>query len=227
MKKTRVISLGGSLIIPDKINTPFLKSLRQVILKNIKNNKFIIICGGGTVARNYIDALAEDKKSIYLQSLIGISSTRINARFMSYFFGIDPKKGIPRDMKHVESLLRQNDIVFCGGLRYAPNQTSDATAVRLANYFNTDFINLTNVKGLYDKNPFKYKDAKFISKATINDLEKAVKKISNKPGMHGPVDYTAMHLIKENKIKTYIIGKDTRQLDNLLNGKDFIGTTIG
>jgi hypothetical protein len=30
----------------------------------------------------------------------------------------------------------------------------------------------------------------------------------------------------KSKITTYILGKDMKQLDNLLNGKEFIGTTI-
>lgn len=226
MKKIVVLSLGGSLIIPENINLDFLTKFREIIKKNTKNYKFVIVCGGGSVARKYISALEQDKKSTYLQSLIGISTTRLNARFMNYFFNIDPKKGIAHDMKHIENLLKRNDIIFCGGLRYMPNQTSDATAVRLANYFQTDFINLTNVKGLYDKNPLENKNAKFIANASIEEFNKIVMKVKNKPGMHAPVDHVAMKIIKEHKIKTYILGQDARQLDNLLNNKSFIGTTI-
>jgi uridylate kinase len=129
-------------------------------------------------------------------------------------------------MKQIKNLLLKNDIVFCGALRYAENQTSDATAVKLAHYFKTEFINITNVKGLYDKNPFKDKTAKFIPKATIEEFNKIVMKVKNKPGMHAPVDHVAMKVIKQNKIKTYILGDDPKQLDNLLNNKSFIGTII-
>jgi uridylate kinase len=224
-KEVKVISLGGSLIIPDEIDTNFLKRFRSVINKNKKKYKFVIVCGGGSVARKYIKALAEDNKSTYLQSLVGISITRLNARFMSYFFGIDPEKGIAHDMRHIENLLKKNDIVFCGALRYAPNQTSDATAVKLSSFLKTDFINLTNVKGLYDKNP-NLDGAKFISRTNIDNFNKIVMSIPNKPGMHAPVDHIAMKVIRKHKIKTYILGKDIRQLDNLLNNKDFIGTII-
>ncbi len=224
-KRVQVLSLGGSLIVPNKINLEFLRKFREVINKNKSKYKFVIVCGGGSVARKYIQALNEDKKSEYLQSLVGISITRLNARFMSYFFGIDPEKGIAHDMKNVENLLKKNDIIFCGALRYAPNQTSDATACKLAAFLKTDFINLTNVKGLYDKNP-ELKGAKFIERTSIAEFNKIVMAIPNKPGMHAPVDHVAMKVIRENKIKTYIIGPDTKQLDNLLNNKDFIGTTV-
>jgi len=51
-------------------------------------------------------------------------------------------------MEDVKNLLKKNDIIFCGALRYAAHQTSDATACKLAAYFKSDFINLTNVKGV-------------------------------------------------------------------------------
>jgi hypothetical protein len=35
-----------------------------------------------------------------------------------------------------------------------------------------------------------------------------------------------MKIIRENKIKTTIIGDDARQLDNLLNGRKFVGSII-
>ena len=225
-RKVIILSLGGSLIIPDQVDVKTLKSFREVIKKNTNNYKFVIVCGGGSTARKYIEGLREDNKSDYLQSLIGISTTRLNARFMSYFFGKDPESGIPHDMKHIENLLRKQDIIFCGALRYAPNQTSDATACKLAALLKTDFINLTNVKGLYDKNPKDNPKAKFIPHATIEEFNKIVMAIKEKPGMHAPVDHTAMRVIREHKIRTFILGSDARQLDNLLNNKPFIGTRI-
>jgi len=225
-KRVIVLSLGGSLIVPDDVNLKFLREFKETITKNLKNYKFVIVCGGGSTARKYISALREENKSHYLQDLIGISTTRLHARFMAYLFNKDPKYGIPHDMKQIKNLLKKNDLVFCGGLIYSPNQTSDATAVRLANFLGTYFINLTNVKGLYDKNPKEHRDAKFIPRATIEEFNKIVMSIPAKPGMHAPVDHTAMKVIKQHKIKTYIIGADMRQLDNLLNGKSFIGTVI-
>jgi uridylate kinase len=225
-KEVKVLSLGGSLIIPNDINLKFLRNFREVIRKNTKKFKFVIVCGGGSVARKYINALAEEKQNFYIQSLAGISVTRMNARFMSYFFGINPEKGIPHDMRSVRNLLLRNDVVFCGALRYSPEQTSDSTSLRLARYLGTDFINLTNVKGLYDKNPKKFKSAKFIPKATIKEFNDIVMAIESKPGMHAPVDHTAMKIIMKDKIKTTILGDDVKQLDNLLNGRDFVGTII-
>lgn len=224
MKKVIVISLGGSLIVPDEIDIKFLTKFKDLIHK-YKNYKYVIVTGGGSIARKYIHALQETHKSEYLQSLSGISVTRMNARFLSYFFNLD-QEGIPHDMKHVENLLQKNDIVFCGALRYSEHQTSDTTCAKLANFLKTDFINLTVVSGLYTKNPLEHKDAVFIPKISWKDFEKKALKIPFKPGQHFVLDQKAATLIKKYKITTYIFGKDLKDFENYLAEKNFGGTVI-
>ena len=46
-----VLSVGGSLIAPDAIDTVFLQRLKATILK--QQGKFVLVCGGGRTARNY------------------------------------------------------------------------------------------------------------------------------------------------------------------------------
>ena len=225
-KKVIVLSLGGSLIIPDNVNIKFLKEFKKVILRNTKKYKFIIVCGGGSIARKYISALKENKANEKFQSLSGISATRMNARFMNYFFNINPEKGIPHKIKLVKKYVKKQDVVFCGALEYKPEQTSDSTAAEIAKYFKTIFINLTNVQGLYDKNPAKYKNAKFISKISLKDFHKITDKNKFKPGQHFVLDQTASKIILENKITTYILGKNLKQFDNVLKNKKFKGTVI-
>lgn len=223
-----VISLGGSLIIPEKINEKFLDDFKKVILKNTKKYRFVIVCGGGKTARNYINGLKNQKinNKEYLQSLLGVSTTRLNARFMTYFFGDDANKGVPHEMIDVENLLKKNKVVFCGALRYAKNQTSDSTAAKLAHHFNCDFINLTDVNGLYDKNPKKFRSAKFIPEISHKNFLGMFSKMKFEPGQHFVLDQTAGKLIKKNNIKTFILGSNANNLDNLLNGRHFVGSVI-
>lgn len=228
-KKVVVLSLGGSLIIPDKIDIVFLQKFKKTILKNTNRYKFVVVCGGGSVARDYISGLEKEnlKNKKFHQGLLGIAATRLNARFMTYFFGNDANKGIPHDMTEIKNMLKFYDVVFCGALRYARNETSDGTSAKLANFFNSKFINMTNVKGLYTKNPKEHKDAKFIPEITWKEFNAMAKKQGFKPGQHFVLDQSAAKIILKNKIPTYIIGKDLRQLDNVLNGRKFVGTLIG
>jgi uridylate kinase len=225
-KKVIVMSLGGSLIIPGDVDYKFLLKFKQLILKQSKHYKFIIVCGGGSIARKYIYAIKEIGLNTDFQSFAGISATRMNARFMSYFFKMDQEMGIPHTLKTVKEYIKQRDVVFCGALEYKPNQTSDSTAVEIARAFNTEFINLTNVQGLHDKNPFEYKNAKFIPRISWADFDKMANKEKFKPGQHFVLDQTASKMIKQHRITTYILGPKMNQLDNLLDNKPFEGTVI-
>ncbi len=225
-KKVIVLSLGGSLIIPEEVDYQYLKEFKKTILKNTKNYKFIVACGGGSIARKYISALKKAGKNERFQSYSGIGATRMNARFMNYFFGIDPDKGIPRSKFTLKKYLKKRDIIFCGALDYQPNQTSDSTAAKLAKNYKSIFINLTNVKGLYDKNPKKYPNAKFIKEISWKNFNKKANESKYFPGQHFVLDQTASKIILDNKIPTYIIGKNIKQLDNILKGKKFTGTLI-
>ncbi len=225
-KRVIVLSLGGSLIVPEKIDVRYLKGFKKTILKNTNKYKFIIVCGGGNTARKYISALKEVGINEKLQSLAGISATRMNARFMNYFFNINPEHGIPHTMRILKKYIKKRDVVFCGALEYKPNQTSDSTSAEIARKFRTIFINLTDVSGLHDKNPKEFKNAKFIPEISWGDFNKIVDKIKFKPGQHFVLDQSASKIIMKNKIVTYILGKNMNHLDNLLKNKKFKGTII-
>ena len=226
MKEVIVLSLGGSLIVPEKIDPRWLDKFKSTIIRLSKNYKFVIVCGGGFVAREYITILKTEHKNAKQQSLAGIAVTRMNARIMMQIFGDHSNKSLPMNLEQVKENLEKKDIVFCGALRYAPNQTSDSTSVKVANYLKTKFINLTNVDGLYTNNPQKNKNAKFIPKISWKDFEKRALSIKYKPGQHFVLDQKASTIIRKNKITTYIIGKDVKSLENLLKNKKFKGTII-
>ncbi len=225
-KRAIVISLGGSIIIPDKINYFFLNKFKDMLRKNYSKYAFIVVCGGGSIARKYISALKKEGKSTKEQSLAGIRATRMNAKFLMQFFGKEANNILPKNMKEVKHNIKKNNAVICGALRYTENSTSDETAAKLSHYLKSDFINMTNVKGLYTSDPYKDKNARFIQNISWNEFEKKAKKLKYRAGQHFILDQKAATIIKKNKIKTYIISSDTENLSNLLNKKKFIGTTI-
>jgi len=106
-KSVIVLSIGGSLIIPDKVNTKFLKKFKKIIQKHTKNYKFVIVCGGGSFARKYINSLSEIGANYKTQCLAGIAVTRTNARFLSYFFNKDSEKGIPHKIHEIKKILKK------------------------------------------------------------------------------------------------------------------------
>lgn len=219
-----MLSLGGSVFVPDNVDFKFLRDFKKLLLGI--NRKFIVVLGGGRTARIYINALKKGGLNNKIQSLIGIGITRMHAKFLSYYFGKLANSRIPMSMKDVRGSLGKNKVVFCGGLRYEPDNTSDGTAASLAHYFQTEFVNITNVKGLFDKDPNKFKNAKLIKKISFDDFFKMANKIKYKPGQHFVLDQNAAYLIKRYRIKTVIFGKDIKNLSSYLEGKKYLGTLI-
>ena len=97
MKKV-VISLGGSVIVPEKVDYAYLLKFKKIVSKFYKRNKLVIITGGGSTARRYMNLKNFDYKS---KSLIGIASTKLNARLLAGIF--NKKKEIPESLSKVKS----------------------------------------------------------------------------------------------------------------------------
>ena len=114
--------------------------------------------------------------------------------------------------------------MFCGALRWLDKNTSDGTAAKIAGFLECPFINLTNVRGLYSKDPSK-KDARFIGKISWRDFLKVARKVKFEAGQHFVLDLIAAREIRKRKIVTYIVGS-LGAVDGVLRGKRFVGTRI-
>jgi len=220
-----VISLGGSRIIPDEVDDKFLLDFKKLINSH-RNKKFVVVCGGGSSARRYISALKKLGKGTREQSMGGIAVTRLHAGFMARFFGKQANRELPMNMRKVKNLLGRNRVIFCGALRWQDKNTSDGTAAKIAGYLKCDFINLTNVKGLYSEDPRKNKKAKFISKISWNGFLEVSKEIKYEAGQHFVLDLIAAKEIKKRKVVTYIVGSLKAMNGILKKNKKINGTVI-
>ncbi|MFH1972521.1 MAG: UMP kinase [archaeon] len=220
MKKV-VISVGGSAINPKTVNVAFLNKLKKVILSYAKRNKVIIVCGGGFIARDYINALKD--KNEYVRDLIGLQATIMNAKLLASFIE-NCNQEIPMRLEEVKDLLKSFNIVIASG--FSPGSTSDGSAAIIADYLDVDtFINYTNVKGLYTKNP-KLKGAKFVPKISHeNFYDNYISKFKEKPGQHFILDSVAARVCMNADIDVYIL-TGIKNLENALKGNKFIGTIV-
>lgn len=219
-----VMSLGGSVIVPNEVDINYLKKFNRIIRKYSENNKFVIVTGGGSTARKYIKPLEKvrlDEKTI---GLIGIAATRLNANLVKSIMKVNTN---PRTNKDIINLLKKNNIVITGALNFLPETTTDGICAQIAHDIKADlFINITNIKGLYNKNPLTNKDAKFIPRISYKDFNRMVQRIKYKTGQHYILDQRASELIMRYKIKTIIIGSNVKNLENVLTKRKFVGTII-
>ena len=72
---------------------------------------------------------------------------------------------------------------------------------------------------------------KSVTKTGIHGFKDVIKlgglaKLKYTPGQHFILDQEAIRIIKQKKIKTYILGRNLINLDNVIRNKKFTGTTI-
>ncbi|MBI2656864.1 UMP kinase [Candidatus Woesearchaeota archaeon] len=224
MQNKFVISLGGSLIFPDDLDKIFLMKFRKIIQKHAKKGrKFIIICGGGKLARSFQQA-ASKKRKLSNEELdwLGIHATKINAHLLKSIFGNNAEDFIVGN-PNAKINFKKSILVAAGWL---PGWSTDYDAVMLAkNIGIREVINMSNVDYVYDKDPRKNRDAKKIEKISWNGYNKLISK-KWKAGMNVPFDPVAAKEAQKSKMKVNIIGSDLKNFENLLNGKKFRGTVI-
>lgn len=224
-KQAYILSVGGSLIVPDEVDADFLKRFRDLIMEKVKqDDRFFIITGGGKICNRYNEAAQRvaalsDKELDWL----GIYATRFNANLMRLLFGslahpeiiIDPTKKIKT----------AKPIVVGAG--YKPGWSSDYDAVMIAaKNGGKTVINLSNIDYAYTDDPRTNPDAKPIKNILWKDFRKIVGD-EWKPRMNKPFDPIASKLAEKNKIKVIIMnGKNMENFENCLEGKEFIGTVI-
>lgn len=224
MEKTIVMSLGGSVIVPDKIDVNFLKKFKKMINKYAdKGYKFVIICGGGRLARDYQKAASQiSKQSNDYLDWLGIHATKMNAWFMKAVFGKDAEKLIVDDPRKKVSFRRK--ILIAGG--WKPGWSTDYDAVLMAKNLKVKtVINMSNIDYLYNKDPKKYPDAKKIKSISWKEYRK-ISGSKWKAGLNAPFDPVAAKEAEKSNLRVFIIGKDLENLENLLQNKKFDGTII-
>jgi len=225
MKKLYVLSLGGSLIVPDGIDQKFLNSFRKLILTQVKRGKrFIIVTGGGQTSRKYQQALRQASKATSAElDWMGIEATWINARLVQLMFGeLAHQKIISDPNKRVKF---KEKVLVAGG--WKPGRSSDDDAVRLAHIYGSNtVINLSNIDYVYNKDPKKFKKARKITAISWREFSRMFGSKWN-PGAHVPFDPVAARFAKQHGQSVIIAqGKDLKNLQNILSQKKFKGTTI-
>jgi uridylate kinase len=225
MEEKIIISLGGSLIIPEEVDTDFLKEFRDLIISEIeKGKKFVIITGGGKICRKY-DSAASKVRAMQNDELdwLGIFSTRFNAQFVRLLFGEHAEGGIIEDPTLPINFSKS--VVLGGG--WKPGNSTDHVAVLIAkNIGAKKIINLSNTDYVYDSDPRTNPEARKIERISWAEYRAIIPKEWN-PGLNTPFDPIASELAEKNGITVMTMnGKPIDNLRKCLKGDNFLGTTI-
>ena len=224
-----IISVGGSLVVPQGgIDTQFLKELNDFIRSQLakhKDRQFFLTIGGGATTRHYQQAAREvigHELTDNDLDWIGIHATRLNAQLVRTIFR---DIAHPNLIKHYEIIRKVPEpVVVAAG--WKPGWSTDYCATLLCeDYHIPTMINMSNITQVYDKDPKTNPDAKPIDHLSWEELRKLTGDTWT-PGMNAPFDPIAAKRGQEMGLKVTVLGKDFKNLENLFEGKPYIGTTI-
>ncbi len=229
MYKNLLIKLSGESLMGDIENVSKEKTSEIAkLIKEVKNLGYNvgIVIGGGNFFRGRSN---KDMEPLFVDTM-GMLGTTINALGLADAF---KKEGVPcvistpfdlnglipkLSMEEVLEKYNENVVIFGGGTGHIGCST-DTCASNKASMIRADvIIKLTNVDGVYDKDPNQYNDAKMYDKLTHQEvLDNPQIKV---------MDIPAIEECMKNNIDILVINfNDKNNLIKVLSGVE-MGTII-
>jgi uridylate kinase len=226
MNQLFVISLGGSLVVPDGIDTNFLQSFKDIIENQIKDlrRRFVIVVGGGKLARRYQEA-AKDLHALDDEDAdwLGIHSTRLNAHLLRTVF---KKYAHPKLFSAPEDVVPFS-VPIAIGAGWRPGWSTDYVAVNIAEKLGARrVVNLSNTAYVYASDPRVNPEARKLPRVSWTEY-RALIPAEWRPGLNTPFDPVASRKAEEIGLEVAVMnGADLANFEKYLEGEEFEGTVI-
>lgn len=222
------MSVGGSLIVPDQIDTGFLKNFKDFIETAVDagDRRFVVIAGGGRTARRYQDA-ADSLHGLDKEDLdwLGIHATRLNGHLLRTIFKDVAYPVMVTNPDDILDAPKNARVIIAAG--YRPGASTDLRAIQIAERVEAKkVINLSNIDYVYTADPKKDPEATPIKEISWADFRKLIPSEWD-PGLSSPFDPIAAREAEAKGIEVACInGSRLEELGNYLNNDLFVGTRI-
>ena len=222
MKKAIVIKFSGKVFGIENIK--ILKDYARFLVKLSKTHQPIVVAGGGKIARHFISHARSSGADESTLDELGIEISRLNAKLLIYALKDKAYPHPPTSLKEAKNAVDSGLIVVAGGLH--PGQSTNGTAALIAEKVKAvQFLNATDVKGIYDSDPNKSKKAKLFKTIELKKLRGMLVKEDSVAGGYDLMDIVALKIIERSKIKTRVIQSDIKTLEKAVKGLA-VGTEI-
>ena len=222
MKKAIVIKFSGKVFGVENIK--ILKDYARFLVKLSKTHQPIIVAGGGKIARHFISHARSSGADESTLDELGIEISRLNAKLLIYALKDKAYPHPPTSLKEAKNAVDSGLIVVAGGLH--PGQSTNGTAALIAEKVKAvQFLNATDVKGIYDSDPNKSKKAKLFKTIELKKLRGMLVKEDSVACGYDLMDIVALKIIERSKIKTRVIQSDIKTLEKAIKGLA-VGTEI-
>jgi len=221
-----VVSLGGSVIVPDDDDDIFLKRFAEMVWSLCDRYQLYLVCGGGRIARYYIKV----GRALGLQESdldeLGIMTTRINATLVARVLGEKGIDKVPTDILEAHRMERKGKVVVMGGT--VPGHTTDAVSAMLAKEVKAvRIVNGTSVDAVYTADPRKDPKAERLPRLTHQQLYELVNVGLHGAGPSNVFDRLGAQIARDNHIDIYIVdGRDLADMRAAIEGRPIKGTVV-
>ncbi len=223
MKKRVIIKLSGRIFSMDN-NEKLLKDYATFLVKISKICQPIVIAGGGKIARHYISHARSSGADESTLDELGIEVSRLNAKLLIYALKDKAYPHPPTTLTETRHAVDSGLIVVAGGLH--PGQSTNGTAALIAEKIQaSEFLNATDVDGIYDSDPNKNPKAKKFKKIELKALRSLLVKEDSVAGGYDLMDIVALKVIERSKIKTRVIKAEIPTIEKAIRGQA-VGTEI-
>lgn len=224
-----IISLGGSIVVPKKVDSAYLKNLKQFLEKRVNaGDNFVVIVGGGQITRDYQKKAKEVSPEVSSEALdwLGIEATKLNAVLLRTVLQSELKVR-PEILTNYKEGKPDGDYDIYLASGYVPGHSTDFDAIMWAQVFEAGTVlNFTDVDYVYDKNPKEHDDAEPIEKLTWEDYGQMFG-FQWQPGLNSPFDPVAAKEAKKGELEVAVLnGRNLQNVESYLAGDDFKGTVI-
>ena len=220
--KRIVIKLSGRIFGMD--NVKILKDYARFLVKISKVCQPVIVAGGGHIARRYIDHARSSGADESSLDELGIDISRLNAKLLIYALKHRAYPHPPTTLQEIRNAVDSGAIVVTGGLH--PGHSTNGTAALIAEKIKASvFLNATDVAGVYDLDPNKYKGAKMYRRIELKKLRNMLVRKESIAGGYDLMDILTLKIIERSKIKTRILKADIKTLEKAIKGGS-VGTEI-
>mgnify|MGYP001157185498 FL=1 len=215
MKKRIVIKLSGQVFGME--HTKKLKDYATFFVKQSKICQPVLVAGGGKIARYFINHARSSGADESTLDELGIEISRLNAKLLIYALKGNAYPHPPTNLTEVKQAVDSGLIVVTGGLH--PGQSTNGTAALIAEKINAaEFLNATDVDGIYDSDPNKNKKAKKFKRIELKSLRRLLVHEDSMAGGYDLMDIVALKVIERSKIKTRIIKSDIKIIEKAIKG---------
>jgi uridylate kinase len=222
-KKRIVIKLSGRVFGIEN-NEKLLKDYATFLVKVSKICQPIIVAGGGKIARHYISHARSSGADESTLDELGIEVSRLNAKLLIYALKDKAYPHPPTTLTETRHAVDSGLIVVAGGLH--PGQSTNGTAALIAEKVHaSEFLNATDVDGIYDSDPRKNPKAKKFKSIELRKLRNILVHEDSLAGGYDLMDIVALKVIERSKIKTRVLKADISTLEKAIRGSP-VGTEI-